>query len=163
MPGALDALEAATTIPLPAGGDDDTPVSLHALGLPGTTTLARARALQQAARSGEVTAIALGGEVGAGRLHVRDEFDPVVEGPMSTDTSGAAQLFQHRHRLIVLSQKQQILVITAEDRLRRWAERHCTRQLDLSRRIVLFLNLNIAGQGMSFRKIAVLLKGRSGL
>ena len=94
VPGALDALEAATTIPLPAGGDDDTPVSLHALGLPGTTTLARARALQQAARSGEVTAIALGGEVGAGRLHVRDEFDPVVEGPMSTDTSGAAQLFQ---------------------------------------------------------------------
>ena len=95
VPGALDALEAATTIPLPAEGDDDTPVSLHALGLPGTTTLARARALQQAARSGEVTAIALGGEVGAGRLHVRDEFDPVVEGPMlPTDTSGAAQLFQ---------------------------------------------------------------------
>jgi hypothetical protein len=94
VPGGLDALEAATTIPLPAGGDDDTPVSLHSLGLPGTTTLGRVRALQQAARSGAVTAIALGGEVGAGRLHVRDEFDTKIDGPMSTDTSGAAQLFQ---------------------------------------------------------------------
>jgi hypothetical protein len=94
VPAALDALEAATTIPLPAGGGDNTRVSLHSLGLPGTTTLGRVRQLQQAARTGAVSAIALGGGVGAGRLNVRDEFDDDIGGPMTPDTSGAAQRFQ---------------------------------------------------------------------
>jgi hypothetical protein len=87
--GGLDALPQSAGIPVPADGDS--PVSLAALGLPGTAPAGRLRALQRAAGSARAFPLTLSVEMGSGVLRVSDELAAAPSGPvMAPDPDGTA-------------------------------------------------------------------------